>query len=102
LVIITLAFKKNFHFGRKLPAFVIITLPLLFLCPQLAKYVSSDEDLDAVEMHEPYTYLNGLTVDDLEDLLVDINVYRCTKLPSFTLAGFNLTNHTLPSGNDTS
>ena len=43
---------------------------------QLAKYVSTDEDMDAVEMHEPYTYLNGLTVDDLEDLLVDINVYR--------------------------
>ncbi len=43
---------------------------------QLAKYVSTDEDLDAVEMHEPYTYLNGLTVDDLEDLLVDINIYR--------------------------
>jgi hypothetical protein len=38
--------------------------------------VSTDEDMDAVEMHEPYTYLNGLTVDDLEDLLVDINVYR--------------------------
>jgi len=32
--------------------------------------------MDAVEMHEPYTYLNGLTVDDLEDLLVDIGVYR--------------------------
>ena len=42
----------------------------------MAKYISSDEDLDAVEMHEPYTYLNGLTIDDLEDLLVDINVYR--------------------------
>ena len=27
-------------------------------------------------MHEPYTYLNGLTVDDLEDLLVDIRVYE--------------------------
>ena len=27
-------------------------------------------------MHEPYTYLNGLTVSDLEDLLVDINVYE--------------------------
>ena len=32
--------------------------------------------MDAVEMHEPYTYLNGLTVSDLEDLLVDINVYE--------------------------
>jgi len=27
-------------------------------------------------MHEPYTYLNGLTVSDLEDLLEDINVYE--------------------------
>ena len=33
-------------------------------------------EMDAVEMHEPYTYLNGLTVSDLEDLLVDINVYE--------------------------
>ena len=45
----------------------------------LAKYISSDdadEEMDAVEMHEPYTYLNGLTVQDLEDLLVDIAVYE--------------------------
>ena len=36
----------------------------------LAKYISNDEDgVDAVEMHEPYTYLNGLTTTDLEDLL---------------------------------
>lgn len=27
-------------------------------------------------MHEPYTYLNGLTVHDLEDLLVDIKTYE--------------------------
>lgn len=42
----------------------------------LAKYVAAEEEMDAVEMHEPYTYLNGLTVSDLEDLLVDINVYQ--------------------------
>jgi len=42
----------------------------------LAKYISAEEEMDAVEMHEPYTYLNGLTVSDLEDLLVDINVYE--------------------------
>jgi len=42
----------------------------------LAKYISNDEDgVDAVEMHEPYTYLNGLTTTDLEDLLEDIKVY---------------------------
>ena len=41
----------------------------------LAKYISNDEDgVDAVEMHEPYTYLNGLTTTDLEDLLEDIKV----------------------------
>ena len=27
-------------------------------------------------MHEPYTYLTGLTTEDLEDLLVDIRVYQ--------------------------
>jgi hypothetical protein len=27
-----------------------------------------------VEMHEPYTYLNGLTIKDLEDLIEDIKV----------------------------
>jgi len=45
----------------------------------LAKYASADQDegeVDAVEMHEPYTYLNGLTVADLEDLLADIKVYE--------------------------
>jgi hypothetical protein len=30
--------------------------------------------VDTVEMHEPYTYLNGLTTTDLEDLLEDIKV----------------------------
>ncbi len=29
-----------------------------------------------MEMHEPYTYLNGLTIGDLEDLLADIKVYE--------------------------
>ena len=42
----------------------------------LAKYISAEEDVDAIEMHEPYTYLNGLTVTDLEDLLADIKVYN--------------------------
>ncbi|TRY63850.1 hypothetical protein TCAL_01833 [Tigriopus californicus] len=41
----------------------------------LAKYISAEEELDTIEMHEPYTYLNGLTINDLEDLLVDIRVY---------------------------
>ncbi|RUS88800.1 hypothetical protein EGW08_003430 [Elysia chlorotica] len=41
----------------------------------LAKYVSAEDDELAVEMHEPYTYLYGLTIQDLEDLLEDIKVY---------------------------
>ncbi|KAK7580577.1 hypothetical protein V9T40_001206 [Parthenolecanium corni] len=41
----------------------------------LAKYISSEEDVDAIEMHEPYTYLNGLSMKDLEDLVEDIKVY---------------------------
>ncbi|XP_074640523.1 splicing factor Cactin-like [Tubulanus polymorphus] len=41
----------------------------------LGKYISAEDDDFAVEMHEPYSYLNGLTIDDLEDLLEDIKVY---------------------------
>ncbi|KAK7115328.1 splicing factor Cactin-like [Littorina saxatilis] len=41
----------------------------------LAKYISAEDDALAVEMHEPYTYLYGLTMTDLEDLLEDIRVY---------------------------
>lgn len=42
----------------------------------LAKYISAEEEVDAVEMHEPYTYLNGLQIKDLEDLIEDIKVYQ--------------------------
>ncbi|CAH1114335.1 unnamed protein product [Psylliodes chrysocephalus] len=42
----------------------------------LAKYISAEEEVDAVEMHEPYTYLNGLQIKDLEDLVEDIKVYK--------------------------
>ncbi|XP_063251292.1 splicing factor Cactin-like [Prinia subflava] len=41
----------------------------------LAKYISTEDDDLAVEMHEPYTLLNGLTVSDMEDLVEDIQVY---------------------------
>lgn len=41
----------------------------------LAQYVSGDDDDLEIQMHEPYTILVGLTIDDLEDLLVDIKVY---------------------------
>ena len=42
----------------------------------LAKYIDAEDDDLVVEMHEPYTYLNGLTIRDLEDLLVDIEIYK--------------------------
>ncbi|XP_056109421.1 splicing factor Cactin isoform X2 [Rhinichthys klamathensis goyatoka] len=41
----------------------------------LAKYISAEDDDLSVEMHEPYTFLNGLTATDMEDLLEDIKVY---------------------------
>ena len=46
----------------------------------LAKYINAEDDDLAVEMHEPYTYLNGLTIRDLEDLIVDIKVYSDLEL----------------------
>ncbi|XP_058125083.1 splicing factor Cactin [Anopheles ziemanni] len=44
----------------------------------LAQYISEQNLEESIEMqmHEPYTYLNGLGLDDLEDLLVDIKVYN--------------------------
>jgi hypothetical protein len=42
----------------------------------LAKYISTEGEVDAVEMNEPYTYLNGLTIKDLEDLIEDNKVYK--------------------------
>lgn len=43
----------------------------------LAQYISEKNLDDSIEMqmHEPYTYLNGLDIQDLEDLLADISVY---------------------------
>lgn len=40
----------------------------------LAKYINSENDLESVEMNEPYFYLMGLTLADLEDLVADIQV----------------------------
>ncbi|XP_063701518.1 splicing factor Cactin [Culicoides brevitarsis] len=44
----------------------------------LAQYISDKSLEESIEMqvHEPYTYLNGLSIDDFEDLLVDIKVYN--------------------------
>lgn len=43
----------------------------------LAQYISNSnlEETIEMQMHEPYTFLNGLGVQDLEDLLIDIKVY---------------------------
>jgi hypothetical protein len=42
----------------------------------LAHYINQDDDGDlAVQIHEPTTYLNGLTIRDLEHLLADIKLY---------------------------
>ncbi|XP_055856405.1 splicing factor Cactin [Episyrphus balteatus] len=43
----------------------------------LAQYISNSnlEQNIEMQMHEPYTFLNGLDIQDLEDLLVDIEVY---------------------------
>ena len=41
----------------------------------LAKYICAEDDESSVELHEPYLYLNGLGVEDLEDLLEDIKTY---------------------------
>lgn len=41
----------------------------------LIKYVSVEEHDPALDIQEPYTFLNGLTVADLEDLLEDMQVY---------------------------
>lgn len=42
----------------------------------LAKYIDAEDEVDEVEMYEPYTYLRGLQIKDLEDLLEDIKVYK--------------------------
>lgn len=44
----------------------------------LAQYINDQNLEESIEMqmHEPYQYISGLSVDDLEDLLVDIKVYN--------------------------
>ncbi|UYV79523.1 CACTIN, partial [Cordylochernes scorpioides] len=42
----------------------------------LARYISAEEGDLTVEMNEPYIYLNGLSISDLEDLQEDIRVYK--------------------------
>lgn len=64
-----------------MPAITCANLPLtsslypkVCICNML-QYIHAGADDMSVEMHEPYTYLEGLGVDDLEDLLEDISVY---------------------------
>ena len=44
----------------------------------LAQYINDQNLEESIEMqmHEPYNYISGLSIDDLEDLLVDIKVYN--------------------------
>lgn len=44
----------------------------------LAQYINDQNLEESIEMqmHEPFQYISGLSVDDLEDLLVDIKVYN--------------------------
>ncbi|KAF2358589.1 Cactin central domain [Trinorchestia longiramus] len=45
----------------------------------LAQYISSECELTStgvLHVHEPYTHLTGLTLNDLEDLMEDIKVYQ--------------------------
>lgn len=44
----------------------------------LAQYINDQNLEESIEMqmHEPYQYISGLNIDDLEDLLVDIKVYN--------------------------
>lgn len=41
----------------------------------LAAYINPEEEELEIQMHEPYTALIGLSIDDLEDLLEDIKIY---------------------------
>jgi Conserved mid region of cactin/Cactus-binding C-terminus of cactin protein len=44
----------------------------------LAQYINDQNLEESIEMqmHEPYNYVSGLSIDDLEDLLADIKVYN--------------------------
>lgn len=44
----------------------------------LAQYINDQNLEESIEMqmHEPYEYISGLSIDDLEDLLEDIKVYN--------------------------
>ncbi|CAF1332139.1 unnamed protein product, partial [Didymodactylos carnosus] len=69
--------EDSFHFNQvKLRSNIRISDGRAKPIDLLARYISEEDDQDlSVELHEPSTYLNGLTIRDLEDLLADIRVY---------------------------
>ncbi|XP_050002608.1 cactin-like [Alexandromys fortis] len=69
--------EDNFHLQQaKLRSKIRIRARRAKPIDLLAQYIRAEDDDDlAVEVHEPYTFLIGLTVADMEDLLEDIRVY---------------------------
>jgi len=69
--------EQSFHYNQvRLRSNIRITDGRAKPIDLLAHYINENDDNDlGVEMHEPSTYLNGLTIRDLEDLLADIKVY---------------------------
>jgi hypothetical protein len=68
--------EDSFHFNQvRLRSKIRITDGRAKPIDLLAHYINEDDDDFAVEMLEPSTYLNGLTIRDLEDLIADIRVY---------------------------
>ncbi|CAF1150905.1 unnamed protein product [Didymodactylos carnosus] len=69
--------EDSFHFNQlKLRSNIRIFDGRRKLIDVLARHISEDADKDlSAEIHEPSTYLNGLSIRDLDDLLVDIRVY---------------------------
>jgi hypothetical protein len=84
--------EDSFHYNQvRLRSKIRITDGRAKPIDLLAHYINEDDDDLAVEMHEPSTYLNGLTIRDLEDLLADIKVY--TDLVQQQKSGKNLQNY---------
>ncbi|CAO2629830.1 Cactin [Lemmus lemmus] len=68
--------EDNFHLQQaKLRSKIRIRAGRAKPIDLLARYIGAEDDDLAMEVHEPYTFLMGLTVADMEDLLEDIQVY---------------------------
>ncbi|XP_038202796.1 cactin-like [Arvicola amphibius] len=68
--------EDNFHLQQaKLRSKIRIRAGRAKPIDLLAQYIRAEDDDLAVEVHEPYTFLTGLTVAEMEDLLEDIQVY---------------------------